>query len=215
MNTISTTTLIDALNWRYATKSFDATRKIPADTLDALLDALVLSPSSFGLQPWKFIVVEDPELRSRLRAESWNQTQITDASQLVVFTARETLDAGDIDEHLSHTAAVRGIDAATLEPLRQMMAGFTAGRPDDELYAWNSRQAYIALGQLMASAALLGVDSCPLEGLSAAAYDEILGLTGTGYRTVCACAIGYRAEDDKYAVTPKVRYPRERVVEVR
>lgn len=215
MNAISTTTLIDALNWRYATKSFDASRKIPADTLDALLDSLVLAPSSFGLQPWKFIVVEDPELRSRLRAESWNQTQLTDASQIIVFTARETLDAGDIDEHLAHTATVRGIDTATLEPLRQMMTGFTAGRPDEDLFGWNSRQVYIALGQLMTSAALLEIDSCPLEGLSAAAYDEILGLTGTGYRTVCACAIGYRAEDDKYAVTPKVRYPRERVVEVR
>jgi nitroreductase len=215
MTTVSTTTLLDALNWRYATKSFDPTKKLPAATLEALLDALVLAPSSFGLQPWKFIVVEDPELRTRLRAVSWNQTQVTDASQLVVFTARETLDAGDIDEHLAHTAAVRGIEAATLEPLRQMMTGFTAGRPDEDLFVWNSRQVYIALGQLMTAAAMLGVDSCPLEGISTTAYDEILGLAGSGYLTVCACVLGYRADDDKYAAAPKVRYPRERVVETR
>lgn len=215
MSTISTTDLLGALNWRYATKSFDAAKKLPATVLEALLGALVLAPSSFGLQPWKFIVVEDLELRAKLRAESWNQTQVTDASQLIVFTARETLDAGDIDEHLAHTAAVRGIEAATLAPLRQMMTGFTAGRPDEDLFAWNGRQVYIALGQLMTSAALLGVDSCPLEGISTAGYDQVLGLAGSGYRTVCACALGYRADDDKYAATPKVRYPRERVVETR
>lgn len=215
MSTITTTDLLGALNWRYATKSFDAGKKLPAATLDALLGALVLAPSSFGLQPWKFVVVEAPELRAKLRAESWSQTQVTDASQLIVFTARKTLDAGDIDEHLAHTAAVRGIEPATLEPLRQMMTGFTADRSDEDLFAWNSRQVYIALGQLMTSAALLGVDSCPLEGISTAAYDEILGLAGSGYRTVCACALGYRADDDKYAATPKVRYPRERVVETR
>ena len=215
MTTISTNTLLDDLNWRYATKSFDATKKLPAATLDALLESLVLAPSSFGLQPWKFIVVEDPDLRARLRAESWNQTQITDASQLIVFTARESLDAGDVDELLAHTAAVRGIGEVVLEPLRQMMMGFVAGRPAEDLFGWNSRQVYIALGQLMAGAALLGIDSCPLEGLSTAAYDDILDLHGSGYRTVCACALGYRAEDDKYAAAPKVRYPRDRVVETR
>lgn len=215
MTSITTSDLLGTLNWRYATKSFDASKKLPPETLDALLESLVLSPSSFGLQPWKFLVVEDPSLRAKLRAESWNQPQVTDASQLMVFTARVTLDAADIDEHLTKTAAVRGIEVSALDPLRQMMTGFIAGKSDDELFVWNSRQVYIALGQLMISAALLGVDSCPLEGLSPAAYDEILGLAGSGYRTVCACVLGYRADDDKYAATPKVRYPRERVVEVR
>ena len=215
MNTIPTSDLLGALHWRYATKSFDPSKKLPAEMLDALLESLVLSPSSFGLQPWKFLVVEDPSLRAKLRAESWNQTQVTDASQLIVFTARETLEIGDLDEHLAKPAAVRGIEVSVLEPLRQMMTGFIAGKSDEELFVWNSRQLYIALGQLMTAAALLGVDSCPLEGLSPAAYDEILGLAGSGYRTVCACVLGYRADDDKYAATPKVRYPRERVVEVR
>lgn len=215
MNTLTTTELLSALNWRYATKSFDATRKLPAETVEALLDALVLAPSSFGLQPWKFLVVADPALRARLRAESWDQTQVTDASHLLVFAVRETLAEEDVDEVLARIVAVRGQDAGALALLRGMILGFIAGKSADELFAWNSRQAYLALGQLMTSAALLGVDSCPLEGLSAAAYDDILGLAGSGYRTVCACALGYRAGDDKYAAAPKVRFPRERVVVMR
>lgn len=212
---MNTAALTAALNRRYATKSFDATRKLPAATLDALLDALVLSPSSFGLQPWKFLVVDAPDLRTRLRAESWDQSQVTDASQLIVFAARETVEVADVDEHLAHTAAVRGMEVAALAPMREMMLGFIAAKDEADQFAWNTRQAYIALGQLMTAAALLEVDSCPLEGIAPAAYDEILELTGSGYRTVCACALGYRAADDKYAAAPKVRYPRERVVEIR
>ncbi|MCU0782236.1 MAG: NAD(P)H-dependent oxidoreductase [Akkermansiaceae bacterium] len=214
MHTLTTTDLVAALNWRYATKAFDPARKLPAATLDALLEALVLAPSSFGFQPWKFLVVESPALRARLRAESWDQPQVTDASHLIVVTVRETLTEAHMDEHLARTMAVRGVTAEALAPLRGMMLGFISRMSPEQQFVWNSRQAYIALGQLMTSAAVMGVDTCPLEGISTAAYDDILDLAGSGYRTVCACALGYRAADDKYAALPKVRFPREQIVQV-
>jgi nitroreductase len=204
-----------ALRWRYATKSFDASKKLPPEVLDALLESLVLSPSSFGLQPWRFIVVEDPALRTRLRAESWDQSQVTDASHFIVLTVRDTLTAADIDECLERVGEVRGGSTESLAPLRNMILGFIATKNDEEKFVWNSRQAYIALGQLMTCAALLGVDACPLEGISPAGYDAVLDLADSGYRTVVACALGYRSAADPYAVASKVRYPRERVVTVR
>jgi nitroreductase len=187
--------VMGALRWRYATKSFDATKKLPPEVLDALLESLVLSPSSFGLQPWKFIVVDDPALRAQLRAESWDQPQVTDASHFVVLTVRETLTAADVDECLARVAEVRGGGSESLAPLRGMMLGFIGGMDDTGKFVWNSRQSYIALGQLMTCAALLGVDACPLEGISPAGYDAVLGLGGSGYRTVVACALGYRSAD--------------------
>lgn len=213
MHTLTTNDLVAALHWRYATKLFDPARILPAATLDALLEALVLAPSSFGFQPWKFLLVESAAIRARLRAESWDQPQVTAASHLIVVTVRDNLTESDMDAHLARTMAVRGVTAADLAPLRAMMAGFLSQLDDEQRFVWNSRQAYIALGQLMTSAAVLGVDTCPLEGISTAAYDDILGLPGSGYRTVCACALGYRAADDKYAALPKVRFPRETIVE--
>jgi len=174
MSTPTATDLLTALNWRYATKSFDPTRKLPPETVEALLDALVLTPSSFGLQPWKFLVVDDPALRARLRIESWDQTQVTDASHLVVFTVRDTVTEADVDELLARVMAVRGMAAQALAPLRGMILGFIGGRSEADLFTWNSRQAYIALGQLMTCAALLGVDACPMEGFDGKVLDDEL-----------------------------------------
>lgn len=207
--------VMSALQWRYATKSFNATKKIPAEVVEALVESLVLSPSSFGLQPWKFIVVEDPALREQLQAASWNQSQVTEASHFIVLTVRETLTDVDIDECLARMCEVRGGSAEALTSLRGMMLGFIGTKDDAERFVWNSRQAYIALGQLMTCAALLGVDSCPMEGISPTAYDAVLGLDESGYRTVVACALGYRSADDPYAAASKVRYIRERVVAVK
>lgn len=207
-------TVMNALQWRYATKNFDATKRLPPEVVDALLESLVLSPSSFGLEPWRFVVVEDPALRVQLRANSWDQPQVTDASHFVVLTVRETLAEADIDASLARVSEVRGGSAESLASLRRVILGFIGGMNDDERFVWNSRQAYIALGQLMTCAALLGVDSCPLEGISAVAYDEVLGLRESGYRTVVACALGHRDAEDPYAAASKVRFARERVVTV-
>lgn len=204
--------LVDALQWRYATKQFDPTRKIPADIWDALEQSLVLTPSSFGLQPWQFIVVENPALRSKLRPESWNQPQITDASHLVVLAAKTNLSATDIERWIDRKAEVEGKSPSDLAPLKGMMAGFAERMSQDDRHQWNVRQCYIALGQLMAAAAVIGIDACPLEGISASAYDHLLGLDGSDYATVVACALGYRDESDKYATTPKARFDLHEVI---
>jgi nitroreductase len=213
MSTIPTTQLLDALKWRYATKKFDPAKKIPADTWAALEESLVLTPSSFGAQPWKFLVVNTPELRAKLVPVSWGQTQVVDASHLVVFAFKQNLDEAHIDRYMASTAQIRGITIEAMDPFKKMIMGSLEGaRAKGYLDVWQSRQIYIALGQFMASAALLGIDTCPMEGIDPAKYDEILGLTGTGYTTLCACPAGYRAADDKYATAPKVRFPLSEVI---
>jgi nitroreductase len=211
--TLTPDQLIAALRWRYATKQFDASRIIPASVWDAIEESLVLTPSSFGLQPWKFLVVQSPALRAKLLSESWNQPQVTDASHFVVLTARTDLSAADIDAWISRMAEVQKKTSEDVAPLKGMIAGFAERMSADDRAAWNSRQIYIALGQLMTTAAVLGVDACPMEGISASAYDRVLGIEGSGYATVVACALGYRAADDKYAATPKARFDRKQVIQ--
>ena len=203
--------LIRQLRWRYATKQFDPTKKIPAGTWTNLEEALVLTPSSFGLQPWRFIVVNDPEVRGKLRAASWNQSQVTEASHFVVFAVHKENTPEHVDRLIDATAAATGQPADTprFAGLKKVILDFGKTVSNQE---WNSRQAYIALGNFMLSAALLGLDTCPLEGMNPVKYDEILGLPELGMTTAVACAAGYRAETDKYAASPKVRFPREEVV---
>ena len=210
--TVSPDKLLAALRWRYATKRFDPSRKIPAALRDAIEDSLVLTPSSFGLQPWKFIVIQDPGVLALLSPESWKQPQVTEASHYVVLTARTDLDGTDIDAWMARMSEVQGNHVETTAPLRGMIQGFAQAMSHESRHAWNVRQTYIALGQLMASAALLGIDACPMEGISAAGYDHVLGLESSGYATVVACALGYRAADDKYAATPKARFDRSRII---
>jgi nitroreductase len=210
--TLSPDQLLAALRWRYATKSFDSTKKIPATTWEAIEESLVLTPSSFGLQPWKFLVIQDPGVRGNLLGESWRQLQVTEASHYVVLTARTDLDASDIDAWMERMGEVQASPVETLASYRGVIAGFAQAMSHEARHAWNVRQAYIALGQLMASAAVLGVDACPMEGISAAGYDQVLGLAGSGYATVVACALGYRAAGDKYAAIPKARFERTRII---
>ena len=209
---LSTEKLLAALRWRYATKRFDASRHIPAATWDALEESLVLTPSSFGLQPWKFLVIGDPGVRANLATESWNQPQVTEASHYVVLTARTDLNSADIDAWLARMAEIQSTPPETVAMLKGMIEGFAQGMSHEARHAWNIRQAYIALGQLMTSAAVLGIDACPMEGLSTAGYDHILKLEGSGYATVVACALGYRANDDRSATVPKARFDRSRVI---
>ena len=206
--------LIASLHWRYATKSFDASRKIPADVWAALEQSLILTPSSFGLQPWKFIVVTEPAVKAQLSAVSWNQPQPTDCSHHVVFAARKTMDDAEVDRFLASTVAARGGKVEDLAAYRGIMTGFVANAAKQGwLGEWAVRQTYIAIGQFMASCAVLGVDACPMEGIAPPEYDRILGLTDSDYRTVVACAAGYRAEGDKYATLAKVRYAASDVIQ--
>lgn len=201
-----------ALRWRYATKKFDPARTIPPDAWAVLEQALVLSPSSTGLQPWRFVVVTDPEVRRRLHPAAYNQPQILDASHLVVFCGKTPPTVDDADRHVAHTARVRNVGPETLEGFRKMVVG-AASRPPDEGTAWAARQCYIALGVFLTTAAMIGVDACPMEGFEPAKFDEILGLTAKGYGSLALAAAGYRHPDDKYADLPKVRFPAGEVVE--
>ncbi|MBI4911555.1 MAG: NAD(P)H-dependent oxidoreductase [Acidobacteria bacterium] len=208
--------LLEAQRWRYATKKFDPARPIPPELWAALEETLVLTPSSYGLQPWKFLVITDPALKTRLRSASWNQAQVEDCSHHVVFLAREALSETDLDRFLARTAELRGQSLESLAGYKgYMMGDLVTGGRSAEIREWAVRQVYIALGNFMTSAALLGVDTCPMEGLNPVKYDEILGLKGSGYRTVVACPAGFRAAGDKYAAAPKVRFPLEEIIERR
>lgn len=206
-------TLLEALNWRYATKVFDPSRSIPEAEWKALEESLVLTPSSYGLQPYRFVVVEDPALREALRPVSWGQSQITDASKLMVFAAREDMTEADVDRLIQRTVQVRGVAAEALEGYRGMMLGDLVNGPRRAwAHHWAARQAYLAFGQVMANAALLGIDACPLEGIDPARYDALLGLEGRGYRTVAACAFGYRSSEDRYGQMAKVRFTADELI---
>lgn len=203
------------LNWRYATKTFDASKKIPEAEWQTLLSALVLAPSSFGLQPWKFIVVNDMALREKLVPAAWGQRQVVDASHIVVLAARKHVTPEYVDQYVAHMAKVRGIDAKKLTGMRDIIVGFAGGVSEAAQLEWNRRQLYIALGFLMETAALLGIDSCPMEGLNPQEFDEILGLTSTDYATTVACPLGYRAASDHHAAYKKVRYDASDLIEYR
>jgi nitroreductase len=210
---ISAATLSEALHWRYATKKFDPARTIPDATWAALEEALVLSPSSAGLQPWRFVVVRDPATREKLSAAAHGQRQPLDCSHFVVFAGRKNYSDGDLEHFMSTTAEVRGASRESLKGYEGMIAGSVArARQGGYLDTWMSRQVYIALGLFLTSAALLGVDACPMEGFEPPKFDEILGLTARGYTALCCGAAGYRSADDKYAASPKVRFKADEVI---
>jgi nitroreductase len=210
---ISAQTLTDALHWRYAVKKFDPTRKIPDATWEALESALVLSPSTFGLQPWKFVVVRDRATLERLAGAAHGQTQPLECSHFVVFAARMGLASTDVDHYIERISKVRGVPVEKLQGYADVMKSSAEhARAAGTLDGWMARQVYIALGGFLTAAALLGVDGSPMEGIDAKKFDEILGLPAKGYGALCACAVGYRSADDRYASLPKVRYDAKEVV---
>ncbi len=208
--------LESALNWRYAVKTFDASRQIEPSTWAALENSLVMSPSSYGLQPWKFLVITDAALRAELRPHSWNQSQITEASHLVVFLAKREITSADLDQLIHASSAARGVPAEQLSFYRDLMQkDLIDGPRSQQIERWASNQVYIALGTFMTAAALLGVDTCPIEGFSPADYDRILGLESSPCRSCVVCAAGYRDASDKYAALAKVRYSPVELIEHR
>ena len=215
MSVITPETLLAALQWRYATKAFDASRRISADLWATLEQSLVLTPSSFGLQPWKFLVITNQDVKERLRPHCWGQSQVTDCSHLVVVCAKQEMDAAYIDKFIGLTAAVRGAPEEAFKGYRDIIAGSVLG--DGPIGAvlpeWTARQAYIALGQFMLSAALLGVDTCPMEGFVPDALNAELGLPERGLKAAVLCPVGYRSPADKSAAAPKVRWPADGVIE--
>jgi len=199
--------LLESLNWRYATKKFDSSKKLTDEQLNELLAALRLSASSYGLQPYKFFVISNTDIRKDLRTAAFDQSQITDASHVLVLCAKTTMDEAYIDHYIDVLVAERGMTREALQSFRDMMVGAILSKPESEIADWMKRQTEIALGFLLSAAASLRIDACPMEGFDAAKVDEILDLKSQGLTVVVLCPVGFRATDDTTAQYKKVRFP--------
>ena len=203
--------IIEDLKWRYACKEFDKSKSISDEDFQTLLDSLILTPSSFGLQPWKFVVVENPQVREQLVEVSWNQQQVKDASHLIVLCSPLKIDEQFINNFIADIARTRSQDPSELEGYKKMLMMIPNKSAADQL-AWSKNQIYIALGNLMTTCASMRIDSCPMEGFQAKKYDEILRLNEKGLTSVLVCPVGYRADSDKYSQLKKVRYSKDDLV---
>jgi nitroreductase len=207
--------IIDALQWRYATKKFDTAKHLTEAQLHTALEALRLSPSSYGLQPWTFIVTKDPAVREAIRQHAWDQAQVTDASHLIVLCGKNTLTEEDVDAYVADIAQSRGVPVGSIAGYREMMVASIKRQTPEGLRAWIDKQVYIALGVLLASCASERIDACPMEGFDATQVDALLKLSDRGIHSVVLCPVGFRAADDATAAHHKVRFAREKVVDVR
>ena len=201
--------ILTQLNTRYATKVFDKTKKVSEAEMDTLLEAIRLSASSFGLQSYKVLVVTDPKIRADLRAASWGQPQITDCTALLVFAVKSTINTDTVDEFIDLVAETRHAPKEALAEYQNMMNGTVGSRTPEQLENWASKQAYIALGFGLVASAVLGIDSCPMEGFSPDDYDRILDINKLGLKSKVILAVGYRSAEDKYQYLPKVRQKKE------
>lgn len=196
---------IDSLKWRYATKKFDKNKKLSPEQVSDIKDILRLTASSYGLQPYRFLIISNDELKEKLKAASYNQDQITDSSHLVVFCSRYDFDESGVDEHVKNTADALGKNPEDLEKMGAPMKAKVNKMNDAEKAAWTAKQVYIALGNLLSGAAHLKIDACPMEGFEPDKYDEILSLKEKGLQANVLATLGFRDESDKYAKNPKVR----------
>ena len=204
--------LLKAQQFRYAAKVFDRNRAVPESTWATLEECLRSTPSSYNLQPWKFIVITDDDLKTQLKEHSFNQAQVEDCSHFVVFCAKEKLDAGWIQRLVKVISATRGVAENMLASYSEIVSSDVLDKRKEMNLEIGIRHCFLALGNLMTSAALLGIDTCPIEGFVPQKYDEILGLQGQGWKSCVTCAVGYRNPKDKYSTLPKVRFPKDEVI---
>ena len=216
----STSKPIENLKWRYATKKYDVNKKISEEDFNTLKEALILSPSSYGLQPWKFVVVKNPEVRKKLQGCSYGQTPIVESSHLIVICALKNLDEKYVDKFLDTIDLTRGYkepsvalkDGFNREAYKKMMLSGPGSLPKEQQLAWTKHQCYIAVGMLLSAAAEMRIDATPMEGFEPIKYDEILGLTN--YTSTVVVALGYRAQEDTYAKLKKVRFTEKELFKV-
>lgn len=208
--------LIKQLKWRYAVKKFDAARKVSDADWQVLEESLILAPTSFGLQPYKFIVVTDEALKSELQPFAWNQPQVTSCSHLVVIATKKEVSEADVDAYMKRIMEVREIGYTDdIKNLEGMIKGFRKNAETQGwMGQWTHKQSYIALGFLMQTAAIMGIDTCPMEGFNPSDFDRILGLDEEGYSAAVLCPVGYRAQEDWLAGLAKVRFRKEDLVKV-
>ncbi|MEN1786056.1 MAG: NAD(P)H-dependent oxidoreductase [Bacteroidota bacterium] len=201
--------ILQSRNWRYATKKFDPTKKVSEEDLAVLLEATRLSASSYGLQPYHIYVITDQELKKALRKASWDQSQIEDASHIIVFANYSDFDGALVDDYLELTSATRAIPLPKLQGYGDFMKSTLLGLPTASKNDWTIKQAYLALGNLMQAAAELQIDTCPMEGFEAEKYNDLLGLTDKNQNTAVVLPIGYRSEEDQTQHLAKVRRTNE------
>jgi len=203
---------LKALQWRYGVKVFDPTKAITKDELNTILESGRLAPSSIGIEPWKFLVIENTELRAKIREAAYGQPKVTDAPYLIVVARRTDVRENIANELIERTAKAHNVDHSELDGLRQMAEGGIKRNTDESLDSWIKSQTFIALGMMIETAALLGVDAGPMEGFSAPDVDTILGLKEKNLASTTMLALGHRGED-AYATKPKVRRSFDEVVE--
>lgn len=199
--------LINALNNRYATKKFDSDKKIPKATLEAIIEAIRLTPTSYGLQLMKVVLVSDKSLREKLVPHAFGQSQIAESSELLILCREKEIGENHIAAYIQNIADTRSIHTDHLAGFQNLMHKSILGLTSENQEKWMKEQVYIALGNLLTSCAILGIDACPMEGFLPQKFDEILKLNDLNLCSVLVIPIGYRAEDDKYATIEKVRRP--------
>lgn len=204
--------IITGLNWRMATKSFDPNKKIPTKDFDSLLEILRLTPSSYGLQPWKFVVVKDVIVRKKLQEAAHGQKQVVDASHLIILCVKTSLNQNDVNDYIERIVQVRGLRLEDVAGFKEMLSGFINGKDKTALQVWATKQTYIALGNLLAACAMARIDSCPMEGFDVQAYNRIIGLDKIGLTTTLVCPVGYRLEDAPEIKNKKVRFAKNELV---
>lgn len=203
-----------ALQWRYAVKKFDSDRRISPEDWTLLKESMRLAPSSYGLQPWKFLVIENADLRKKLREVSWNQSQVTDCSHYVVMAYKEKVDKDFVRLNIEKIAQVRTTTVESLAGFEKAITSDLIDGPRSRVIeSWAQRQVYIAMGFLLETAALIKIDATPMEGLDPSAYDSLLNLTGSGWKTVAAVALGYRHKEDPFINNIKVRFDENQIFE--
>ena len=202
-------TFLENQNWRYATKKYDASKKITTEDLNTLKEAIRLSSSSYGLQLYKVFIVDNPELRAQLQPAAWGQTQITEASHLFVFANQTTVDAEDIEGYLKNAEQTRSLPKGTLNGYGDFMKGSLLNLPEDAKKVWTAKQTYLALGNLLNAAAELKIDATPMEGFDPAQFNTILGLDKLNLNAAVVAAVGYRQEEDDTQHYKKVRKSNE------
>lgn len=197
--------ILDSLKWRYATKKFDATRFLEETQIHTLKEAFNLTATSYGLQPIRLVVIKNKELQEKLVQYSWKQRQVVDASHLLVICIDTTINSETIEAYFNRVKAIRETPEDILAPFKDFMIDTFSKKTQEELHTWASKQAYIALGNLLTVCGVEKIDSCPMEGFSPEKYDEVLGLEAHGLSSVLVLPVGYRAEDDMFSDMAKVR----------
>ena len=201
--------IIENLEWRYATKKFDPEKKVDEETIEKLKKAIQLSASSYGLQPYKILIIEDEALKKKLQPASWNQSQIVDCSHLFVFCSDATITDELTDDYVKLKAEVQSLDLADLQGYGDFVKKKLSEKSGHEKASWTTRQAYIALANLLVACAELKIDACPMEGFEPSQYDEILNLSEQGLKACALTTVGYRSENDTAQHQAKVRKPME------